>query len=130
MREACSTGQQHPTNLDSPPHPMVLSQCVHRLNAQSRSTSQAPAIAQSLYRPCHGMAVAFPRPSPIRRAIPLSEDVHYKILEERPEASQRQLSVALGVSLGKINYCVKALLDRGWIKATNFKNSKNKLAYA
>jgi EPS-associated MarR family transcriptional regulator len=63
----------------------------------------------------------------------LNEDVHYrllKLLAERPQASQRQLSEALGVSLGKINYCVKALLDQGWIKATNFKNSKNKLAYA
>ena len=63
----------------------------------------------------------------------LSDDVHYrllKLLEERPDASQRELSVALGISLGKINYCVKALLDQGWIRATNFKNSKNKLAYA
>jgi EPS-associated MarR family transcriptional regulator len=63
----------------------------------------------------------------------LSDDVHYrllKLLEERPDASQRQLSQALGFSLGKINYCVKALLDQGWVKATNFKNSKNKRAYA
>jgi len=63
----------------------------------------------------------------------LSDDVHYrllKLLEERPDASQRELSVALGISLGKINYCVKALLDQGWIRASNFKNSKNKLAYA
>jgi len=63
----------------------------------------------------------------------LNEDVHYrllKLLAERPQASQRQLSEALGVSLGKINYCVKALLDQGWVKATNFKNSNNKLAYA
>jgi len=62
----------------------------------------------------------------------LSDDLHYrllKLLEERPDASQRQLSAALGISLGKINYCVRALLDKGWIKATNFKNSKNKLAY-
>ena len=68
-----------------------------------------------------------------RSRTPLNEDVHYrllKLLAERPQASQRQLSEALGVSLGKINYCVKALLDQGWIKATNFKNSKNKLAYA
>ena len=70
---------------------------------------------------------------PSARPASVSDDVHYrllKILEERPDASQRQLSEALGVSLGKINYCVKALLDQGWIKATNFKNSKNKLAYA
>jgi len=63
----------------------------------------------------------------------LSDDLHYrllKLLEERPDASQRQLADALGFSLGKINYCVKALLDKGWVKAQNFKNSKNKLAYA
>ena len=62
----------------------------------------------------------------------MSDDIHYrllKILEAQPEASQRQLAAALGISLGKINYCVKALLDQGWIRATNFKNSKNKLAY-
>ena len=63
----------------------------------------------------------------------MNEDIHYrllKLLAEHPQASQRQLSQALGVSLGKINYCVKALLDQGWIKATNFRNSNNKLAYA
>ena len=62
----------------------------------------------------------------------MSDDLHYrllKLLEERPDASQRQLSAALGISLGKINYCVRALLDKGWIKASNFKNSNNKLAY-
>ncbi len=35
----------------------------------------------------------------------------------------------LGVSLGKTNYCLKAMLDKGWIKARNFKNSRNKIAY-
>lgn len=52
-----------------------------------------------------------------------------KLLAERPEASQRQLSQALGVSLGKVNYCVKSLLDQGWIKASNFQNSNSKRAY-
>ena len=63
----------------------------------------------------------------------LSDDVHYRLLKllgERPDASQRQLAAALGISLGKINYCVKALIEQGWIKATNFKNSNNKIAYA
>ncbi len=67
------------------------------------------------------------------RPSPVSEDVHYrllKLLAEQPDASQRQLADALGVSLGKANYCVRALLERGWIKARNFKNSKNKLAYS
>jgi len=43
--------------------------------------------------------------------------------------SQRDLSKALGVSLGKTNYCIKALLDKGLIKMQNFRNNKNKLAY-
>lgn len=63
----------------------------------------------------------------------MTDDVHYRLLKllgERPEASQRQLAAALGISLGTINYCVKALLEQGWIKATRFKNSNNKLAYA
>lgn len=62
----------------------------------------------------------------------LNDDVQYRLLKllgERPDGSQRDLSQALGVSLGKINYCVKALLDEGWIKVTNVKNSRNKLAY-
>ncbi|MDV6236864.1 MarR family EPS-associated transcriptional regulator [Leptospira ellisii] len=53
-----------------------------------------------------------------------------KILEENPEVNQREISEILGISLGKVNYCLKALMDKGWIKARNFKNSKNKLAYA
>ncbi|EMY76236.1 EPS-associated transcriptional regulator, MarR family [Leptospira weilii serovar Ranarum str. ICFT] len=53
-----------------------------------------------------------------------------RILEENPEVNQRELSEILGISLGKVNYCLKALMDKGWIKAKNFKNSKNKLAYA
>lgn len=43
--------------------------------------------------------------------------------------TQRELAQHLGVSLGKVNYCIKALIDRGWVKANNFKNSKNKAAY-
>ena len=62
----------------------------------------------------------------------LSDDIHYrllKLLQAQPDASQRQLAQALGISLGKTNYCIKALMEQGWIKANNFKNSNNKLAY-
>jgi len=51
-------------------------------------------------------------------------------LEGHPDVTQRELARLLGVSLGKVNYCLKALIDRGWIKANNFKNSNNKAAYA
>jgi EPS-associated MarR family transcriptional regulator len=62
----------------------------------------------------------------------LSDEVRYKLLkllEPNPELSQRQVARALGISLGKVNYCLKALVEKGWIKAANFKNSKNKSAY-
>lgn len=44
--------------------------------------------------------------------------------------NQRDLSKAMGVSLGKTNYCIKALLNKGLIKIRNFRNSQNKQAYA
>jgi EPS-associated MarR family transcriptional regulator len=62
----------------------------------------------------------------------LSDEVRYKLLrllESNPEMSQRDVARALGISLGKVNYCVKSLVAKGWIKAVNFKNSKRKAAY-
>jgi EPS-associated MarR family transcriptional regulator len=53
-----------------------------------------------------------------------------KTIEGSPSISQRELAESMGLSLGKINYCVHALIDKGWIKANNFKNSNNKIAYA
>lgn len=62
-----------------------------------------------------------------------SEETHLRVLrllEANPQMSQRELAEALGVSLGKFNYCLKALLDKGLIKMRNFRNSRNKAAYA
>lgn len=53
-----------------------------------------------------------------------------KMLEENPSLSQRDLANRLGVSLGKVNFCLRALVDKGCIKVNNFRNSNNKLAYA
>src|SRR4051812_6324349 len=61
------------------------------------------------------------------------DEAHYRLLriiESRPDASQRELAQAMGVSLGKVNYCISALIERGLVKASNFRNSRNKLAYA
>ena len=61
------------------------------------------------------------------------EAAHYQVLrliEEQPEISQRELARTLGVSLGKTHYLLKALLDKGLVKADNFRRSDNKLAYA
>ena len=63
----------------------------------------------------------------------LSDELRYKLLrtiERNPEQTQRQIAKELGLSLGKVNYCVKALLDKGWVVARNFKKNPNKRAYA
>mgnify|MGYP001197648383 FL=1 len=59
-------------------------------------------------------------------------DLEYKILkniEANPSLTQRQLAKELDVSLGKINYIIKALLDIGWVKIDNFRKSDNKIGY-
>ena len=53
-----------------------------------------------------------------------------RLLEERPELTQRELSQALGLSLGKAHYVLHSLVDKGLIKAGNFRRSNDKLAYA
>ncbi len=63
----------------------------------------------------------------------LHEETHLKVLrllEGNPRLSQREVSDALGVSLGKTNFCLKALVDKGLIKVQSFRKSQNKLAYA
>jgi EPS-associated MarR family transcriptional regulator len=61
-----------------------------------------------------------------------AEEIHYKLLrllQANPGMSQREAAHELGVSLGKVNYCLRALVRKGWVKASNFKNSQNKAAY-
>ncbi|MEY3017672.1 MAG: hypothetical protein RL336_807 [Pseudomonadota bacterium] len=53
-----------------------------------------------------------------------------RVLEDNPEASQRDIAKELGVSLGSVNYCVKALVDIGFVKLNNFVKSNKKLGYA
>lgn len=52
-----------------------------------------------------------------------------QLLQQSPHLSQRQLAAELGISLGKVNYCVRALIDKGLLKANNFRKSDNKSAY-
>ena len=62
----------------------------------------------------------------------LHQDTHLKVLrllDANPQINQRDLAAALGVSLGKTNFCLRALLDKGLLKMQNFKSSKRKLAY-
>ena len=63
----------------------------------------------------------------------LDETTHYgllKTLEENPGLSQRDLAKRLGISLGKVNFCLNALVEKGSLKISNFRNNENKLAYA
>lgn len=52
-----------------------------------------------------------------------------KLLESNPHMSQRELATELGISLGKVNYCLRALIGKGWVKAGNFRRSTDKRAY-
>ncbi len=52
-----------------------------------------------------------------------------KLLEQDPNLSQRAIATEMGISLGKVNYCLHALIDKGVIKAKNFYNNKKKSAY-
>ena len=63
----------------------------------------------------------------------LDETTHYgllKTLEDNPGLSQRDLAKRLGISLGKVNFCLNALVEKGSLKISNFRNNENKLAYA
>jgi len=62
----------------------------------------------------------------------MQDEITYKLLktlEENPSQSQRELSKSLGISLGKLNYCLKALIDKGLVKANNFRRSDKKANY-
>lgn len=60
------------------------------------------------------------------------EDTYFRILRllhANPDLTQRELAAAIGLSVGTLNYCLKALIDMGWVKMQNFAESKNKLRY-
>jgi EPS-associated MarR family transcriptional regulator len=62
----------------------------------------------------------------------LSDEMRLKLMrlfEANPKASQRDVAREFGISLGKVNYCLRALVQRGWIKVGRFRNSRNKIAY-
>ena len=62
----------------------------------------------------------------------VEDEIHYrllKVLEENPDITQRELAARLGISLGKANYCLRALMGRGWVKMANFRRNPNKMGY-
>ena len=61
------------------------------------------------------------------------EDTYFRvmrILQDTPDISQRELAEKLGVSVSGLNYCLKALIDKGWVKIQNFSKNNNKLSYS
>lgn len=63
----------------------------------------------------------------------IQDEARFKILRllhENPELTQRELGERVGVSLGAVNYCLRALIERGLVKASNFSRNPNKLGYA
>ena len=62
-----------------------------------------------------------------------AEDLHFrvlKLLQDEPDLSQRDLASRLGVSNGKLHYCMRALIEKGLVKLGNFAQSKHHLGYA
>lgn len=62
-----------------------------------------------------------------------NDEVHFRVMrliQENSQLTQRELARRLGISLGKANYCLKALVEKGFVKAENFQRSDHKLAYA
>ena len=62
-----------------------------------------------------------------------NKDIHLDLLRKlalNPEYTQRELSKEMDISLGKVNYCIKKLVEKGWVKLTNFSHSSNKMVYA
>ena len=64
--------------------------------------------------------------------IQIQDETYFRImriLQENPDLTQRELAVQLGMSVGGLNYCLKALIDKGFVKMHNFSKSKNKFKY-
>jgi len=62
----------------------------------------------------------------------IQEDTKFRvlrILQERPDVTQREIAQLLGISTSGLNYCLNALIDKGWVKVHNFSESKNKFGY-
>ena len=66
------------------------------------------------------------------RRSQLQEDTYFRVLrllQDNPDMTQREIAQSLGLSTSCLNYCLKALIDKGWVKVHNFSQSKNKFGY-
>lgn len=94
--------------------------------------------SRAIPRHCEARSVAAihdpsPLPPPMTsRQSKLQEDTYFRVmrlLQDNPDLTQRELADKLGVSVGGLNYCLKALMEKGWVKMQNFSQSKNKFGY-
>lgn len=70
--------------------------------------------------------------SVLEHAHPRQENASFRVirlLQANPDLTQRELAEQLGVSVSGLNYCLKALMEKGWVKMHNFSQSKNKFGY-
>ena len=68
----------------------------------------------------------------MNRRAKIQEDTHFRVLrllQENPDLTQRELAERLDISVGGLNYCLKAMMDKGLVKMKNFAQSKNKFGY-
>lgn len=66
------------------------------------------------------------------RRSQLQQDTYFRVLrmlQDNPDMTQREIAEKLGISTSGLNYCLKALIDKGWVKMQNFSQSKNKFGY-
>ena len=66
------------------------------------------------------------------RRSQLQEDTYFRVLrllQDNPDLTQREIAKKLGLSTSGLNYCLNALIDKGWVKVHNFRQSKNKFGY-
>ncbi|MFN5097935.1 MarR family EPS-associated transcriptional regulator, partial [Limnohabitans sp.] len=79
------------------------------------------------------MAVAWPNPLYMTsRRSQLQEDTYFRVLrmlQDNPDMTQREIAEKLGISTSGLNYCLKALIEKGFVKVQNFSQSKNKFGY-
>ncbi len=109
------------------PHPLPRSPERHGTAVAFQNRNQA----QIFQRRLNANASATQPPMTSRQAK-LQEDTYFRVmrlLQDNPDLTQRELAEKLGISVGGLNYCLKALMEKGLVKMKNFANSKNKFGY-
>jgi len=106
---------------------LFLKQCVHLLNINYRYDKiKFISCNFSCVIECGSLLTIF-------LCLMNAKDIHLDLLrklESKPECTQREISKEMGVSLGKVNYCLQSIIQKGFAKIDSFKNSKYKTQYS